>query len=294
MHPLQLPIFHDNYRKIVMQYLNLIIIICILNTNIIHSQSFIYNPLAEADSWGIISFLEYPDHYLITSNEYNIIRDSAHCKLTKLSKAGIWIDESIYELSRYSRSEYFTSVKDSNFLTILGLEEDKSTNRFYEISLTEGKIKEYPINVRIDITANDILNLGDSAYLFAIWDIQNQLPRLVKIYRNNNELTFSRVLRAGPSDLKLNLDSTKIIIKGLEEIDLMNLTLDSLVGNFISTKYGKYVGDILPLGNSNSYLNTGGQIIDINIHDNRDTTQFGICILNSDFSIMKNLTFGRS
>ncbi len=294
MHPLQLPIFHDNYRKIVMQYLNLIIIICILNTNIVHSQSFIYNPLAESDSWGIISFLEYPDHYLITSNEYNIIRDSAHCKLTKLSKAGIWIDESIYELSRYSRSEYFTSVKDSNFLTILGLEEDKSTNRFYEISLTEGKIKEYPINVRIDITANDILNLGDSAYLFAIWDIQNQLPRLVKIYRNNNELTFSRVLRAGPSDLKLNLDSTKIIIKGLEEIDLMNLTLDSLVGNFISTKYGKYVGDILPLGNSNSYLNTGGQIIDINIHDNRDTTQFGICILNSDFSIMKNLTFGRS
>lgn len=122
-----------------MQYLNLIIIICILNTNIVHSQSFIYNPLAESDSWGIISFLEYPDHYLITSNEYNIIRDSAHCKLTKLSKAGIWIDESIYELSRYSRSEYFTSVKDSNFLTILGLEEDKSTNRFYEISLTDAR-----------------------------------------------------------------------------------------------------------------------------------------------------------
>jgi len=277
-----------------MQYINLFFIICILNTNKVHSQSFIYNPLADSDSWGIISLLEYPNHYLITSSDYNHSADSVHCRLTKLSKTGIWIDENIYGLSQYSRSEYFTRIKDANFLTILGLEEDKSTNRFFEISLSDGNIKEYPINVRIDITANDILNLGDTAYLFAILDIQNQLPRLVKINRNNNELTFSRVLRAGPSDLKLNLDSTKIIIKGLEEIDLMNLALDSLVGNFISTKYGKYVGDILPLGNRNSYLNTGGQIIDINIHDNRDTTQFGISLLNSDFSIMKNLTFGRS
>ena len=84
MFQLQLPIFHDNYRKIVMQYLNLIIIICILNTNIVHSQSFIYNPLAESDSWGIISLLEYPNHYLITSSDYNHSADSVHCRLTKL------------------------------------------------------------------------------------------------------------------------------------------------------------------------------------------------------------------
>ena len=277
-----------------MQYLKLIFIIFILTTNIVHSQSFIYNPLADSDSWGVISLLEYPDHYLITSSDYNHSADSVLCRLTKLSKNGNWIAESIYSYSRFSRSEYFTKINDTMFLTMLALELDKSINKFYEINLSNHHIRSFDLNQRIDITYNNIINNNDSNYLFAIHDLNRQLPRLVSLNKYSGAIKYSRVLNAAPLCVQYNLDSSSIIIRGGYDLDVMNLNLDTILKNIGDTKFGTFSGNIFPLKNRNIYLNTGGQPLDFNFGDGRDTIQFGISIFNPEFNLLKNLTLGKS
>lgn len=79
------------------------------------------------------------------------------------------------------------------------------------------------MNQHIDITANDILIVGDTAYIFAYYDTKNQMPRLLKIDRRNGVVQYSRILKAAPSDIKFALNNQNVLVKGV--MILMFLTL---------------------------------------------------------------------
>lgn len=55
-------------------------------------------------------------------------------------------------------------------MTILALDKDPNINQFVEINLDTRETQLFPLNQRIDISANDILNIGDTGYLFAYYD----------------------------------------------------------------------------------------------------------------------------
>ncbi|MBL0235413.1 MAG: T9SS type A sorting domain-containing protein [Saprospiraceae bacterium] len=280
--------------NIPMKLLDITIVFVFFLPKFIFSQSFIYNSPAAEDSWGIISVLELPNHYLITNSDYNLTRDSVYCKMSKVSKAGKWISDEYFVYSAISRSEFFTKINQQNYLTILALDKDPSINQFVEINLETRETQLFPLNQRIDISANDILNIGDTAYLFAYYDTKNQLPRLLKVNRNNGQLKYSRILQAAPSDIKFTLDGKHILVKGLGDIDIFNFNLDTILVSYFSQYYGDLVGDIKPLPNKNKYINSGGQLQDVYHFDHQDTVDLGICLLDSNLNVIENYTFGRT
>lgn len=259
----------------------------------LYAQSFTFNPLAIQDSWGIISVIEMSDYYLCSSSDYNISGDSVYCSLIRLSKSGQWIDEKIYSYSRYSRSEFITNINGKYHLTMLALEEDRIINKFIENEIETNQVFKIDINQNIDITYNDILQFRDSLYLFAIHDTRNLLPRIALIERINSKIKFSIRLNAAPLDIKFNFDSSQIIIKGGYIIDLMNFRLDTLIKTVNNSKLGTYVGDIIGIPFKYVYINTGGQPLDENVIDHKDTIDIGISILDSNFVVLNNTVYGK-
>ncbi|MBK9631770.1 MAG: hypothetical protein IPO62_11995 [Saprospiraceae bacterium] len=257
------------------------------------SQDFIYNSPAAEDSWGIISVIETPYHYLITNSDYNLTKDSVFCKLSKVSKKGQWISDEYFVYSAISRSEFFTKINNIDYLTILALEKDPSINQFVEINLETKNIQIFPLNQHIDITANDILIVGDTAYIFAYYDTKNQMPRLLKIDRRNGVVQYSRILKAAPSDIKFALNNQNVLVKGGHDIDVFNFNLDTIIKSYLNPFYGSIVGDIKPLPHKNYYINSGGQNQDVNNFDHLDTIDLGLCILDSNLNVIKNIVFGR-
>ncbi|MBK7245441.1 MAG: hypothetical protein IPH98_16610 [Saprospiraceae bacterium] len=130
-------------------------------------------------------------------SDYNLTRDSVYCKMKQS------YEEDIDEYLFFCHSQSFNKINYQNYLTILALDKDPSINQFVEINLETRETQLFPLNQRIDISANDILNIGDTGYLFAYYDTKNQLPRLLKVNRNNGQLKYSRILQAAPFELRL-------------------------------------------------------------------------------------------
>lgn len=274
------------------RYILLLLNAAIFSKNI-DAQNFIYSTPAIEDSWGIIDVLEEKDGYLFTSSDYNRTNDSVFCNLVKITKNGNFVSDELLKFSAISRSEYFTNIKGQNYLTILALESDPTINQFIEINLTTKEVKSTKFNQRTEITFNDILILGDSAYVFTIFDIENQINSIVRFDRRIQKFNISTKLDLLSSDLKLNLTKDKIINKGGNGIEVLSLTLDSILKTVGDATYGSISGDILPLNNLNLYINTGGQLQDLIFSDHRDTIDFGIDLLNADLLRIKNTHYGR-
>ncbi len=271
-------------------------ILILLNATIfsknIDAQNFIYTAPAIEDSWGIIDVLEGSDYYLFTSSDYNFIKDSSFCNLTYISKKGDLIkSELIQNRKSFSRSEFFISRANSDYLTQIGLDGNQYVAEFIETNIETRSSEIYSLESEFNTTFNDILKIADSLYFFGLHNIDAEKTVLVKVNLYSKEISYSSALDAFPGDLKLSLDSKSIILKGLSYFGIIDLNFDSVLIRINDFKFGDFSGDLYPLKSKEKYINFGGQSQDLRNFYNVD---FGLNILDKDFNILKNIILGRT
>lgn len=257
----------------------------------IDAQNFIYTAPAIEDSWGIIDVLEGSDYYLFTSSDYNFIKDSSFCNLTYISKKGDLIKSELIQNSKsFSRSEFFISRANSDYLTQIGLDGNQYVAEFIETNIESKSSEIYSLESEFNTTFNDLLKLSDSLYIFGLYNYNTEIIKLVKINLNSRIVSYSPALDAFPLDLKISLNSKSIILKGLSYFGIIDLNFDSVLIRINDFKFGDFSGDLYPLKSKEKYINFGGQSQDLRNFYNVD---FGLNILDKDFSILKNIAFGR-
>ncbi|HUN17635.1 MAG TPA: hypothetical protein PK622_12510, partial [Saprospiraceae bacterium] len=206
----------------------IILIYAIIFSKNIDAQNFIYTAPAIEDSWGIIDVLEGSDYYLFTSSDYNFIKDSSFCNLTYISKKGDLIKSELIQNSKsFSRSEFFISRANSDYLTQIGLDRNQYVAEFIETNIETRSSEIYSLESEFNTTFNDILKIADSLYFFGLYNIDSQKTVLVKVNLNSKKIIYSSALDGFPGDLKLSIDLQSVVLKGLSFLGLIDLNFNN-------------------------------------------------------------------